>query len=279
MRAPPSQLALTLVSTCFLAGFLIVTTTPLSAEEQDSPVDIIERSAVASESASDPNRLSSLFYELQLMQNEVKKLRGELEEVGHRLDELSRQQSAQYMDMDRRIRGLGGGLATEPPGQAASAQPGVEIPVDTPVETPAGSNLAAPQPSPIARTMPETEQDAYTQAFSLIEGREFEQAVVAFDQFLIEYPNGEFTPNAFYWLGELHLRLEDLEKSRQSFVQVIRLFPENRKVPDALYKLGVVYDRLGDPETAEEHLQRALDDHPGTTAAQLADEYMKGRSS
>ena len=212
--------------------------------------------------AEDPNRLSSLFYELQLMQNEVKKLRGELEEVGHRLDELSRQQSAQYMDMDRRIRGLGSLPDTE-------GQPQETVTTDTAV-----------QPiSPLAPSGPQTEQDAYTQAFSLIEGRQFEQAVVAFDQFLIDYPNGEFTPNAFYWLGELHLRLEDLEKSRQSFVQVIRLFPENRKVPDALYKLGVVYDRLGDPETAEEHLQRALNEHPGTTAAQLASEYMKGRAS
>ena len=255
-------------TTCLLASVLALVLPALGlSQEQESPVDIIERTAAPAPAqgtkpapAQDNNRLSSLFYELQLMQNEVKKLRGELEEVGHRLDELTRQQSAQYMDMDRRIRGVGG----------AGAMPAMEAPAQ---DAPATSTTP-----PSTANIPETEQDAYTQAFSFIEGREFEQAVVAFDQFLIDYPNGEYTPNAFYWLGELHLRLEDLEKSRQSFVQVIRLFPENRKVPDALYKLGVVYDRLGDPETAEEHLQRALNEHPGTTAAQLASEYMKGRA-
>ncbi len=248
---------------CLLASVLaLIAPSQASPQEQDSPVHIIERSAAAAPAAQDANRLSSLFYELQLMQNEVKKLRGELEEVRHRLDELVRQQSAQYMDMDRRIRGLGAEPAT-----AADGQPQVTADAST-------------QPiSPTAPSVPQTEQDAYTQAFSLIEGRQFEEAVVAFDQFLIDHPNGEYTPNAFYWLGELHLRLEDLEKSRQSFVQVVRLFPEHRKVPDALYKLGVVYDRLGDSETAEEHLQRVLDEHPGTTAGQLASEYMKGRAS
>ncbi|MCY4200450.1 MAG: tol-pal system protein YbgF [Gammaproteobacteria bacterium] len=249
---------------CVLAGVLALSLSAQAlSQEQGSPVDIIERSAAPPPAQEDPNRLSSLFYELQLMQNEVKKLRGELEQLGHRLDELTRQQSAQYTDVDRRIRSLGGAGAM--PAMEALAQQ------DTPITD---TSTMSTVPS-----APETEQDAYTQAFSFIEGREFEQAVVAFDQFLIDYPNGEYTPNAFYWLGELHLRLEDLEKSRQSFVQVIRLFPENRKVPDALYKLGVVYDRLGDPETAEEHLQRALNEHPGTTAAQLASEYMKGRAS
>jgi len=248
-----------------LIGLMALMTVPsqIFAQEQDSPVDIIERSAAAAP-AQETNRLSSLFYELQLMQNEVKKLRGELEEVRHRLDELVRQQSAQYMDMDRRIRGL-----SVLPATATDGQPRAATAADT----------SAQPISPSAPSVPQTEQDAYTQAFSLIESRQFEEAVAAFDQFLIDYPNGEYTPNAFYWLGELHLRLEDLEKSRQSFVQVIRLFPENRKVPDALYKLGVVYDRLGDSETAEEHLRRALDEHPGTTAAQLASEYMKGRAS
>lgn len=259
----------------FLPGLfgLVSLTLPalVQAQQQESPVDIIERSAVVTRpaegtaSATDAGNLSSLFYELQLMQNEVMKLRGELEEVRFKLDELSRQQSAQYMDMDRRIRGMG-------------AMPDME---DAAQESPVA---AAPGEGPVLPTVPTTsgpptEQDVYTQAFALIEGRQFEQAVAAFDQFLIDYPNGEYTPNAFYWLGELHLRLEDLEKSRQSFVQVIRLFPENRKVPDALYKLGVVYDRLGDPQTAEAHLERALNEHPGTTAAQLASEYMKGRSS
>lgn len=243
----------------------------LSQEPESAvdPVEIIEQSVSSQPSSSTPrppqdaNNLSALFYELQLMQNEVMKLRGEFEELGHRIDELSRQQSAQYTDIDRRLRGL-------PPATT-------ELPENL---QDGGMNEGA-DPAPSTQesmvSQPATEEDAYRQSFELIEGHQFEQAVDAFDQFLIDYPNGEYTPNAFYWLGELHLRLDDLEKSRQSFVQVLTLFPDNRKVPDALYKLGIVYDRLGDGETAERYLRRILSEHPTTTAAGLSREYLRQR--
>ncbi len=239
------------------------------SQEPESPVDIIEQSVPREPSSSPPasrqdsNNLSTLFYELQLLQNEVMKLRGELEELGHRIDELSRQQSAQYTDIDRRLSGL-------PPSTTVLPENPQEA------ETTEGADPASTLQD-FVTTQPVTEEDAYRQSFALIEGRQFEQAVGAFDQFLIDYPNGEYTPNAFYWLGELHLRLEDLEKSRQSFVQVLTLFPESRKVPDALYKLGVVYDRLGDQETAEQYLRRILNEHPSTTAAELSKEYLRQR--
>ena len=252
------------------AGLLL--SQALYSEEPESPVDpveIVEQSVSSEPASSTPvsrqgsNNLSTLFYELQLLQNEVMKLRGELEELGHRIDELSRQQSAQYMDIDRRLSGL-------PPSTTA-------LPEDLQEgEATEGADPAS-APEDSMTTQPATEEEAYRQSFALIEGRQFEQAVGAFDQFLIDHPNGEYTPNAFYWLGELHLRLEDLEKSRQSFVQVLTLFPESRKVPDALYKLGVVYDRLGDRETAEQYLRRILSEHPTTTAAELSREYLRQR--
>ncbi len=245
---------------------------PQEAQEgSQSPVDIIERSAsvapaepTRTATPQSSNNLSTLFYELQLLQNEVMKLRGELEELGHRLDELSRQQSAQYMDVDRRLQGL-------PAPTDASEQ-------DLTADQPANGTGQTVSSETLAIIQPMSEEDAYRQAFALIEGRQFEQAVTTLDQFLIAHPNGTYTPNAFYWLGELHLRLEDLEKSRQSFVQVLTLFPDSAKVPDALYKLGIVYDRLGDRETAEQHLRRILTEHPNSTAASLSREYLRQRS-
>lgn len=260
---------------------------PHSAISQtvDSPVDIIDRSGQTPTSDTDQveskdlsanaqtqipdanraetNNLSALFYEQQLLQNEVKKLRGELEELGHKLNELARQQSAQYLDMDKRLQKLG-----------AAADPSAAAEVDgESAQTPSDPSGTGQQPSE-----PLSEEDAYQQAFALIDRRQFEEAVSAYDQFLIRYPNGEFTANAFYWLGELHLRLEDFEKSRQSFVQVLTLFPEHQKVPDALFKLGIVYDRLGDRETSDRYLQQATRDHPDTTAARLVTEYLRERN-
>ena len=75
--------------------------------------------------------------------------------------------------------------------------------------------------------------------------REFDQSIQDFQQLITDYPNGQRTPNAFYWLGELYLAQKQSEQARQHFMQVINLYPDHQKVPDALYKLGVVYQGLG----------------------------------
>ena len=119
------------------------------------------------------------------------------------------------------------------------------------------------------------ERDAYTKAFNLTKDKRFQDAIDAFNQLIVDYPNGQYTPNAFYWLGELYLALPEpeLEKSRQSFAQVVNLYPSHQKVPDSLYKLGVVYYRLGESDRAMSFLDRVQSDYPTSPAARLAKSY------
>src|SRR5690606_4820101 len=100
-------------------------------------------------------------------------------------------------------------------------------------------------------------------------------SVQAFNRLIAEYPNGAYTPNAFYWLGELYLAQEENERARQSFAQVVNLYPDHQKVPDALYKLGVAYHRLGDVERAREYLNRVIREHRDSSAAGLARTYLQ----
>ena len=46
-----------------------------------------------------------------------------------------------------------------------------------------------------------------------MQGRQFEKAITSFNQFLQQYPDGQYAANAHYWLGELYLVLDppDLE--------------------------------------------------------------------
>ena len=103
--------------------------------------------------------------------------------------------------------------------------------------------------------------------------RQFDESIQGFQQLIIDYPNGQFTPNAFYWLGELFLAQKLREQARQNFMQVINLYPDHQKVPDALYKLGVVYQGLGDDTQALDYLQRVQDQHSQSPAAALAKKY------
>lgn len=202
--------------------------------------------------AADPEeqrRLSELFYQLQILRQEVQDLRGLVEEQSHQLNRLAKDQQEQYLDLDRRVSALRD-----------------QAPEPTLAET-------ATRADPVPGGLPGSERDAYTAAFNQMKNRQFDEAVAAFNALVADFPNGQFTPNAFYWLGELHLAQSQDELARQSFSQVINLYPDHQKVPDALYKLGIVHHRLGDTSQALSYLERVIADYPESSAAGLARTY------
>ena len=205
-----------------------------------------------SQSAS---QLGQLFYQLQLLRDEVQRLNGTLEEQQNQIERLAREQHERYLGLDRRIAQLSGG-STEP-----SAD-----------DSPIGPGFGADRPSQQPGAVP-TERDTYESAYEMMQLRQYESATEVFQRLIEEYPNGQYTPNAFYWLGELHRKNGDPEAARQSFVQVVALYPDHNKVPDALYKLGVVYTQLDEPARAIEYLDRVVREYPDSTAASLAERH------
>jgi len=212
--------------------------------------DVFEEPAPARTESSERARV---FHQLQVLAEEVQALRGAVEEQQHRLDLLAREQQERYLGLDRRISALQSGVPT-----------------------------AAPPPRPVARdpqpvdTLPRTgrtEADAYRNAYAMIERGESDAGATALESLIEEFPNGQYTPNAFYWLGQLHRRAGQLEQARQMLVQVITLYPDHNKAPDALYNLGVVYAELGDSARARMYLGRVQQQHPDSTAAGLARTY------
>lgn len=217
--------------------------------------------------AGDGGRLTELFYELQVLQQEVQELRGMMEEQGHRLDRLARDQQEQYLDLDRRMQALRGGGNGAAPAASSGGGPSPDS-ASRDSGVPAGSSGGS------FGGGSRSEREAYTAAFELMKQRQFDASAEAFNRLVLDYPNGAYTPNAFYWLGELYLAQEQNEQARQSFAQVVNLYPDHQKVPDALYKLGVVYHRLGDTQRAREYLSRVRRDHPQSSAASLAETYL-----
>ena len=52
-------------------------------------------------------------------------------------------------------------------------------------------------------------------------------------------------------------------------------YPDGRKVDDAMYSLGTVYDKLGNIDRARQLLRQVQSRYPNTSAANLADIYMR----
>lgn len=215
-------------------------------------------SPTSAAAGGDASRLSELFYQLQVLQQEVQELRGMVEEQSYKINRLTRDQQEQYLDLDRRMQSV----------RANAQQPAAVAPPGPGGVGGTGSQRISAAP------VTGSERDAYTSAFDLMKARQFDASTDAFNQLIVDHPNGAYTANAFYWLGELYLAKDEMEKARQSFVQVTNLYADHQKAPDALYKLGVVYHRLGDDQRAREYLNRARTEYPQSSAAGLAQTYL-----
>ena len=207
----------------------------------------------------------SLILRVQQLEADVRSLTGLLEEATQALRSLEAQSLERYVDLDRR---LAQGRST------ASAQQGA----------PAGANMAGTAGvAPAANTTnarsvdaQEGEEPAYRAAYGKVRERDFDNAVLAFTEFLFNYPFGRYAPNAYYWLGELHLVVEppDPELARQNFKLLLDQYPADPKVPDALYKLGRVQFIKGNRQRSREYLDEVIREYPSHAAAQLARQFL-----
>jgi len=202
--------------------------------------------------------LGNLFYQIQQLQQEVMRLNGKVEEQDHELRKLQEQSLQRYVDLDKRISGTGAAAPVVSNGDSSSA--GIEPVAVAAPELAGAQSQVAEQPG---------EGEAYRSAYALVRGQQFSQAVPAFQQFLRDYPDGKYAPNAHYWLGELYLVAEppDLESARQSFRLLLSQYPDNSKAPDALYKLGKVQFMKGNREKAREYLDRVIRDYGSTNSS------------
>jgi len=216
---------------------------------------------------------SELMMIVQQLQDEVRSLRGQLEQQNHRLKQMERQQLDRYRDLDRRISSISSGANT---GTNSGANPG-NTAASTVSSNDSSVAAATPKPEPTLVQPDATPSDAkaYRDAFGLVRERNFPKAAEAFTAFIKDYPQSARLPNAYYWLGEIHLAEQKPELAREPFVLVITKFADHRKAPDAAYKLGIVYDQLGDTKKSAEYLDMVINNYPDSSAVRLAKEFKR----
>lgn len=205
------------------------------------------------------------YEQVQALQREVQSLRGLIEQLSYKVQQLQDDQRDRYSDLDRRLSELSSSsqssseTADAGAGQAASSA----STASAAAETPAASG---------------SEQDDYRAAFELVRARSFDQAAVAYQKFVTKYPSSSLAGNSYYWLGEIYLVKSppDVAKSMAAFKTVVDKYSDNRKVPDALYKLGMLSDKQGDKASAKKYLQQVISGYADSSAAKLAGDYLKG---
>ena len=257
MKAKPTLNSGVLITAVFAA-----ICTPLFVSAQDSPIQVESRDASAVTyrppiEELEPGEATGIEqqYQMQLLQQEVMELRGLVEQMSYELRQLKAVQDDRYLELDSRLQ-QALQVATErgPVVAETDAENGT---VD------ADEDLS--------------EQEQYETAQMLIRNRQYDLAISQLEAQISRFPDGEFTPNSYYWLGQVYAAKAnpDFEKARQALAQVISFFPDHGKVPDAAFALGKVHHALGDCERAEQLLQQVVDRYSGKSAAKLAGNYLK----
>lgn len=282
----------------FSAGAMAASPPVIEIRTDEEPVqaqgDLAARTSAASGNAQ-------LLMIIQQLQDEVRSLRGELEQQAFRMKKMERQQLDRYRDLDRRIsslmsnQGAGDSVVSAASGNNPVAVPNGRVDSDVASASAESSGPQVGQQAAMGSTgavtvvqpqvklaQPEpsvkngvSDSKAYRDAFALVRARDFAGAVVAFNAFVRDYSNSPRVANAHYWMGEIYHAEQKLELARESFALVLGQFPDHPKAPHAAYKLGVIYSELGDKARSDEYLDYVLKNHPKSNVAPLVEEFKR----
>jgi tol-pal system protein YbgF len=263
----------------------------------------VSGSAVAQ--MDDKQAMMDLVIQIQQLQDEVRTLRGMLEEQNVQLESLSNRQRDQYLDLDQRITGLRGsapapiastGLpatsadmpatSTDLPATsttstaAAETQPAIreDVPeVRPPLDQPS-SVSTIDTPDTQARefdSSPEAEKAAYDQGFQSLKDLKYADAAEQFTVFVKQFPNSEYADNAQYWLGESYYVTRNYDIALEAFQKLLNDYPDSPKIPDALLKIGYTHYELKQWDQARAALVQVEKQFPDTTLARLASSRLR----
>lgn len=210
---------------------------------------------------------ATLLTKVQGLQQAIQELRGQLEVQAHDLKLLQQQQLAFYKDLDARLR--------HEPGKNPNTSTAADLNISDAATTKAPNNTNTTQPvvAPVnntSRINPADEQISYLAAYQLVKNKKYDDALVAMQTFVSKYPQGGYTANAQYWLGELYLVKKDYPAAISHFETVLQQFPTSNKSAASQLKIGYALAAAGKKEEAIARLQKVISDYPNTNTAQLA---------
>ena len=83
--------------------------------------------------------------------------------------------------------------------------------------------------------------------------------MTGFETYISTYPRSEMTDDAAFYIGETYFLQGDFQDAVEAYEQVVLNYSNGDKVPEAAYKRGLALDRLGEPERARESFRARRD--------------------
>ena len=259
------------VPACLLSGFLLTTASITEAWAADS----IEQRLTRVENLIGNQVLMEQAQQMQHIRQELAEIREMVENQDHQLNLIKQRQRNLYQDMDRRLHDLEAGTGGSSSSSAPIAPPGAGGSRVAPPTAAVGAGSSGTTASRGADSGDTDGKLAYSQAFNLLKEGRYQQAIIAFREFMKNFPESRYTANAQYWLGEANYVSRDYKAALQEFQKILTHFPESSKVQGAELKIGYTYYEMNNWAAAREALQRVIARHPNTTVARKAEERLQ----
>lgn len=222
---------------------------PVVVQSQADHVANPSSRGLASAPGPDPAFVENLMLQVRDLEQQVAEQRGLVEELNYQIQILQQEQKERYVDLDQRLLNM---------------QQQLDMQAVAPAEREVSSSLSA------SAVSDEDILAEYNAARELIRNRDFPGAITALSEFAESHPNHELTPNAWYWLGEVHLVSRQVAQAQAAFETVVEDYEDHAKVPDSLYKLGVIAQQQEQGSQATQLFNRVIRDYPGSQSAKLA---------
>ncbi|WP_158332967.1 tol-pal system protein YbgF [Blochmannia endosymbiont of Camponotus (Colobopsis) obliquus] len=115
----------------------------------------------------------------------------------------------------------------------------------------------------------------YNEALSLIfKKKKYDQAIIAFQDFVRKYPDSIYQPNAHYWLGQLNYNKKKQDAASYHFAVVAKKYPKSSKAPDALLKIGIIMQNKGYKDKAKAIYYQVGKLYPNSDAARQVKKFL-----
>ncbi len=220
------------------------------------------------EEALKSQALLDLFTQLEALKLEMTKLRGQIEVLNNSVENTSKRQRDMYLDLDTRVRRFeqqGGPSGVDAP----AAAPPVAPATTAAGPGPAGAPAAAP-----AITVANTDTGAETRAYEAAQGHRrmgnYQGAIVAFQNFIKQYPKSNLAPRAQYWIGDSYFNLRDFKLAIGSQQLLLKTYPDSPTVPDAMLNIASSQIEMGESANGRKTLEELVSRFPISEAAEKA---------
>lgn len=201
-------------------------------------VDTLARELTARiDAKSDKTAQLDIVSQNELTQQEIAKLRGQIEVLANDLTTMQKRQKDFYTDLDARIRKLEPQQMTID-GKEAAVDPG--------------------------------EQKSYDAAMVQFKAGDYKSAASALSDFVKRYPSSGYAAIAQYWLGNAYYAQRDYKNAIAAQEVVATTYRDSTKAPDAMLNIASSYAELKDKKNAKKALQDLVKQYPDSTAAAAA---------